>query len=55
VRKDRGHGRIEHSATALIKARLAVCSSVDLEAMKRRMEIMQAVLDEALAPQERLL
>ena len=29
--------------------------SVDLEAMRRRMESMQAVLDEALAPQERLL
>jgi cell division protein ZapA len=28
---------------------------VDLEGMRRRMEIMQAVLDEALAPQERLL
>lgn len=33
----------------------AAASSVDLESMKRRIEIMQAVLDEALAPQERLL
>jgi cell division protein ZapA len=30
-------------------------SSVDLESMKRRMDSMQAVLDEALAPQEKLL
>jgi cell division protein ZapA len=28
---------------------------VDLDAMRRKMESMQAVLDEALAPQERLL
>jgi cell division protein ZapA len=30
-------------------------SSVDLDAMRRRMELMQAMLDEALAPQEKLL
>jgi cell division protein ZapA len=30
-------------------------SSVDLDSMRRRMESMQAVLDEALAPQEKLL
>ena len=30
-------------------------SGVDLEAMRRRMHVMQAVLDEALVPQEKLL
>ncbi len=30
-------------------------SGVDLESMRRRMQHMQAVLDEALAPHERLL
>ena len=30
-------------------------SSVDLDSMRRRMVAMQAVLDEALAPQEKLL
>ncbi len=33
----------------------APASSVDLESMRGRMQSMQAALDEALAPQERLL
>jgi cell division protein ZapA len=33
----------------------SAASTVDLDSMRRRMNSMQAVLDEALAPQEKLL
>jgi cell division protein ZapA len=41
-------------AHELLQARRSA-GSVDLDAFKRRMQDMQATLDEALAPQERLL